>query len=318
MNTLRPKISKRRLLIFSVFVLISAVFWFLSAMNQEYTTKISYKVSFVNFPEDVRPVSGVPDKLTLTVKGYGYDLIGKSKITAPLKIDVKKYALKDKNDKSKLILSTHLLSDKFFPNANGISIISVNPETIIFKTEKLKTKKVPVKANIDFSCKPLYMQSGDIKIIPERVTVSGSYKKIKEIKYVETKTYKFTDLEDTLKAKCKIKHIKGTKISEKEVLIIIPVEKYTEKSLNLPVSIINCPDSLNLITFPDNINLTYKVVLSKFETAKPDDFKITVDYNDINENNKDKLKVKITSKPKFIKSVQLSPEYVEYIIEKKQ
>ncbi len=313
----KPKISRKRLVIFSVFVLISGVFWFLSAMNQEYTTKIDYKVEFIDFPEDVRPASAVPEKLQVTIKDYGYNLIGQSGTKHPLKISIKKYAVKDKNDKSKLILSTHLLSDKFFPDAASISIISVDPETIIFKVEKLKTKKVPVNVNIDFSCKPLYMQSNKMQVLPDSITVSGTEKTIKNIKYVETDSVKFSDLNDTLRATCKLKKINGIKFSKKQVKIILPVEKFTENSVNVPLHIKNCPDSLKLITFPDEIKITYKVVLSRYKSVKQEDFSLFVDFNET-KNHPEKLKIILENYPEFLKSVQISPEFIEYIIEKNQ
>jgi len=318
MNVKRPKISRKRLVIFSVFVIIASVFWFLSAMNQEYTTKIDYKVEFIDFPADVRPLSAVPEKLQVTIKDYGYNLIGKTGSNHPLKINIKKYTVKDKNDKSKLILSTHLLSNKFFPDAASIRILSIDPETIIFKVEKLKTKKVPIKANIDFSCKPLFMQSDKIQILPDSVIVSGTEKTIKNILFAETEQAKFPELSDTLQTTCKIKKINGIKFSVKQVNITIPVEKYTENSVDVPIQIKNCPDSLKLITFPNEIKITYKVVLSQYKSVKKEDFSLFVDYNEIENNHPGKLKITIENYPEFIKSVQLSPEFTEYVIEKNQ
>ncbi len=319
MNSRKPKISRKRLMIFSVFVVISAIFWFLSAMNRTYTTKIDYNVKFIDFPEDLRPTSSVPEKLLVTVKAYGYDLIGQTGNSHhPLEISIKKYAVKDKNDKSKLILSTQLLSNKFFPDAEGINIVAVDPEKIFFKVEKLSTKEVPVKANIDFSCEALYMQSDKIKIIPDSVIVSGTEKTIKRILFAETEAMKFPNLNDTLKTVAKIKPVNNVRFSANKVKIIIPVEKYTENSVSIPLQVKNCPDSLKIITFPDEITVTYKVVLSQFKFVNTKDIKLSVDYNDIKNKHAKKLKVNIDSYPEFIKSVQISPEFIEYIIEKKQ
>ncbi len=319
MKSKKPKISRKRMVIFSVFVVIAAIFWFLSAMNQVYTTRIDYKVKFINFPEDVRPASAVPEKLLVTIKGFGYDLIGKTgNASHPLEIDIKKYAVRDKNDKSKLILSTHLLSNSFFSDATGINIVSVDPEIITFKVEKLKTKKVPVKATLDLSFEPLFMQSNNISLIPDSLTVSGTEKTIKKILFVETDSLKFSDLSDTLTIFADLKKINGIRFSKNKVKIIVPVEKYTENSVNVPLQVKNCPDSLKLITFPDEIKVTYKVVLSQFKFVKNKDFILTVDYNDIKTNHPDKLKITIDSYPEFIKSVQISPEYTDYIIEKNQ
>jgi len=318
MNVKKPKISRKRLLIFSVFVLIAAVFWFLSALNQEYTTKINYKVEFVDFPADVRPASAVPEELQLTIKDYGYNLIGITGSKHPLKISIKKYAVKDKNDKSKLILSTHLLSNKFFPDATSINILSVDPESVIFKVEKLRTKKVPIKTNIDFSCKPLFMQSDNIQLLPDSVVVSGTEKTVKNISFAETEPAKFPDLNDTLKTNLKLKKINGVKFSVNKIKLVIPVEKYTENSVNVPLTIKNCPDSLKIITFPDEVKITYKVVLSQFKSVNPKDFSLFADYNEIKNNHPEKLKVNLESYPDFLKSIQISPDFVEYVIEKNQ
>ncbi len=316
MNTIKPKISRKRLVIFSVFVLISSVFWFLSAMNREYTTKINYKVEFTDFPEDVRPASAVPEQLQVTVKGYGYDLIGINGNSDPLKISIKEYAVKDKNDKSKLILSTHLLSNKFFPDASGISILSVDPEAIVFKVEKLKVKKVPVKPDISINFSPLYMQSGEITTEPDSIIISGTDKTIKNIQYVKTEKQKFKNLKDTLKTNLKLKKINGVKFSSEKIQITIPVEKYTEISLNVPLQTKNCPDSLQLITFPSEIKVTCKVVLSRYHLIKKEDFTLSVDYNDIKNEHTDKLKVKLENCPDFLESVQITPEFIEYIVER--
>ncbi len=318
MNTKKLKISRKSIVTFSVFIIIAIIFWFLNAMDLEYTTKINYKVEFIDFPEDARPASEMPEELKVTVKAYGYNLIGKTKSKHPIKISVKQYAQKDKNDKSKLILSTNLLSDHFFADEEDISIISITPETVVFTVEELFTKKVPIKGNFKYTCKPLYMKSDNIILSPDSVIVSGTEEALKKISYAETNHLQFKDLYDTLKTNCKLKTIKGVRFSVETTKLTIPIEKYTENSENIHLKIKNCPDSLNLITFPDEIKVTYKVALSKYNLIRKKDFSLSVDYNDVIRNHPDRLNVTVETCPEFIESLQLSPEVVEYIPEKKQ
>ena len=72
----RKKITlNRRVLIFFFFLFLSVLFWFLTAMNQEYTATISYPVRFYRFPEEKVLVNEMPDRLELTVNATGYTLL---------------------------------------------------------------------------------------------------------------------------------------------------------------------------------------------------------------------------------------------------
>ncbi len=312
----KPKISKKKIVIFSVFVIVATIFWFLNALNKEYTTKIEYPAEFYNFPKSISSSVSVPDKLTVSVKAYGFDILRKLNISKPIKINVNKYAVKDKSDKSKIIINTSKLSDELFPGLTNIEIISIKPETIIFTTNKILSKKVPVKLNIDFSCKPLYMKSGAVKAVPDSIMIYGSGKNISKINSVETAKINFKDLDDTLESKVLLTKIKNINFSEENINIIIPVEKYTESTSLIPIKVINCPDSLKVITFPKEIKITYKVTLSRYNSISKDNFVLTADYAEIDSNKAEKLKLVLSKYPKDIGTVKFSPEYVEYIIEK--
>lgn len=316
MKIKKPKISKKKIAIFSVFVVIATIFWFLNALNREYTTKIEYPAEFYNFPENISSSVSVPDRLTVNVKAYGFDILWKLNILNPVKINVKKHAVKDKSDKSKMIINTSKFSDELFPGLTKIEIISIKPETIVFSTNKISSKKVPVKLDINFNGKPLYMQSGDIKANPDSIIIYGSSENLSKINYVETLKMNYKDLDDTLRNKVLLKKIKNINFSKNNINIIIPIEKYTESTSLVPVNVINCPDSLRIITFPKEIKITYKVTLSRYSSIHKDNFILTVDYAEIESNKPEKLKIILNEYPKDLGRVKFSPEYVEYIIEK--
>jgi len=316
MKLKRPKISKKKIAIFSVFIFIATIFWFLDALNREYTTKINYPVELYNFPEELSITSSYPEKLTVTVKAHGFDLLGKFNIEKPVRINVKELSVKDKLDNSKLIISLKKISDDLFPKTTGIEIVQIYPETIILSTKKLLSKKVPVKLNIIFTTETLYMQSGDIKMIPDSIRVSGSEKMLSEFNEAETVLRNFKNLNDTLTENIQLKKVNNLKYSEDKVKIILPIDKYTENDIKIPVKIINCPDSLKIITFPNEIKLTYKIGLSMYNAIGKNDFEVVIDFLEIDRERKEKIQVRLTKQPNHLQSVKISPEYLEYIIEK--
>lgn len=318
MKIKKPKISKKKIVIFSVFIVIATIFWFLNALNKEYTTKIEYPAEFYNLPENISSAVSLPEKLIVTIKGLGFDILWKLSISSPIKIDVSKNAVKDKSDKSKLIINSDKFSDELFPNIADIEIINIKPKTIIFSTNKLSSKKVPVKLDVNYNSKSLFMQSGNIRTIPDSITIFGSEKNISNITFAETVKKKFKDLDDTLKSQVYLKKVENISFSSNTINIIIPIEKYTESTSLIPVNVINCPDSLKVITFPKEIKVTYKVVLSRYNSINKANFVLTADYNEIEANKHEKLKVVLSEYPSDLASVKISPEYIEYIIEKSE
>ena len=65
----------RNALTFFVFLLISTVFWFLMALNDEVQRDFRLPVTLVDFPEDVTIISGVTATVNVTVKDKESSLV---------------------------------------------------------------------------------------------------------------------------------------------------------------------------------------------------------------------------------------------------
>jgi hypothetical protein len=69
-----------------------------------------------------------------------------------------------------------------------------------------------------------------------------------------------------------VTHPENTNISPEKVMVLIPVEKFTEKELTLPVQVIHLPEDVNLKLFPPNVKITVMVGLSEYEEVSSRDF----------------------------------------------
>ena len=127
------------------------------------------------------------------------------------------------------------------------------------------------------------------QIIPDSITISGPDKILSKLSEIETVPMSYENLDDTLTEKIQLKKISNINFSKKIVNIILPIEKYTENEIKIPVEIINCPDSLKLIIFPNEVKLTYKIGLSRYKTIGEFNFKAVVDFSQATEKNKEKI-----------------------------
>jgi hypothetical protein len=82
------------------------------------------------------------------------------------------------------------------------------------------------------------------------------------------------------------------------------------------VSIVNVPDSLRVVTFPREINITCQVGLSNYERLQPAMFLAVVDYSDLT-GGSTRVAVDLARYPEFITSLKYTPKTLEYLIERK-
>jgi len=97
--------------------------------------------------------------------------------------------------------------------------------------------------------------------------------------------------------------------------VTILAEMFTEKQINLPVTVINCPESVSVRCFPAMINTTFNIGMSHFSKMNQNDIQLIFDYNQMNREGNSKQKLIIKNNTKYITNIRLSQDEVEYILE---
>jgi hypothetical protein len=177
-------------------------------------------------------------------------------------------------------------------------------------------KKVPVKLDLTLNFEKQYLLYDSIKYFPDSVIVSGSPQTLDTLRYVTTTKKEFEKLKESQSFSLgftKSKNIKYT-VHPEMVKVNFSVEKYTDGTIEVPVSIGN--SGVNLKLFPDKVNVTYLVAMKDYKSITPDMFSATVNAVKLQEHKDNKLKVEISKVPSFLKITRVEPEKVEYIIVK--
>ena len=318
-NKLKAKLSKsiksRKLNLFGLFFLLSLLFWTLTKLSKSYTETISFDIVYKNVPEQHHVNTDSTKKVNITVKAYGFNLLRYSFYKPTLQIDFKyDVALKNKTYVWTAQQNAPKIISKF---RSSVDIISVQPDTLRFPYQSLAVKKVPVITDISIEFASGYDMSSKIKVIPDSIRIIGSEKLVSEIDYVITKQLELknvnSDIDKTLDIEMDevLKHLK---MSKKNVTIKGHVEKFTEGTFNVPVTIINLPSDTNINYFPKTIPVAYNISLNNYKLVKPSDFRIECDYRDINNTEKTFLIPKLVKVPELVKSARLKQKKVEFIL----
>lgn len=309
---------KRNVITYGVCLVIATILWFLNTLNKEYITELTYPIRYSDLPKGKLLVSEPPKNMTLEIKAHGFALLRYSIGTSFLPIVVNVNSLLDRKDLLEYTINTADIKERISTQLNSdIKLLSIKPETITFKFSKFESKKVPVIPQVNYSLKRQYMLKNDISVTPDYVEISGPASILDTLKGVYTSPIKLKDLSKDVTKNVSFAEIPGTQISESDAKVKVEVERFTESKKKATIKVNNLPDSLLIRLFPQNIDFTFDIGLSRYESVSDTSFSFSVDYEQI-ATNPAALRINVDKQPPHIKSLVLMPESVEYLIEKKK
>lgn len=318
-NKLKAQLSKslksRKLNVFGAFLVLSFCFWALTKLSKSYTETIAFEIIYKNVPEQHHVEIDSSKKVKVGVKAYGFNLLKYSFFKPTFQIDFKSdVSLKNNMYIWNAKQNVAKINAKF---KNSVDVLSIQPDTLRFPYQSLAVKKVPVKTNISIAYTPGYDMSSKLKVTPDSVRIIGSKKIIANIDEVTTKKVDLKNIKSDIKNVIQIEMteaLKQLKISDKTVTVTGHVEKFTEGTFNVPVTIINLPADTNINFFPKTIPVAYNVSLNNYKMVKPSDFRVECNYKDIDNTEKSFLIPKLVKVPEIVKSARLKQHKVEFIL----
>ncbi|MBR4815053.1 MAG: YbbR-like domain-containing protein [Paludibacteraceae bacterium] len=307
-------LTTKDFLVFLLFLGISTALWALQALRKNYETTVNMPIAYVNLPKDYIITNELPDHLKLTIEGKGSDLVRYryGRVLSPLQIDMEEVV----NGRRKVATSSYIGSiHKQIKSETNIR--RIYPDSILYVLEKQKKKLVQVALDAEIELEQQYTLSDSIQITPSRITAYGPQSELSKLDTVHTEQLVLEDVRDTITKTIALRSIRNVRYSDSVITVKIPSEKFTEKSIQMPISIKNVPSNYTLRIFPSSTTISYQVGLSSYEKVDASSFSLYVDFKEAKKNGKDKLKVKFGKKSTKAFNVKLKPESIDYIIEEK-
>lgn len=309
--------------IFVGFLLLSTFFWLLKALNKEYDYTLDYPIAYERVPDDVVLEGEKPSTLELKIKDTGFQLLRYSTRRTLVELDFNINRLIKRSDRRKNAHASYILTSEYEEElkrnlATTTSILGIKPDTLHVIYSHQVSKYVPVKLNGRLEPAQQRILNGAIKIIPDTVEVYGPERMLDTLKFIYTQKQEYVKLKDTLIRNIGLESIDDIKISRKRVNVIVPVEMFTEKMIEVPVLGVNFPDSLRLRTFPGVVNVSFFVGISRFQEIDSRMFDVTVDYSLIKAGVSGNVPLSVKSNYKYISNLRVSPESVVYLLELKE
>lgn len=305
-------IKNKKINVFFLFLLLAFIILMFTKLSKEYTNTIVFNIEKVNVPqEDVIFDDSVA--LNITLKTHGFKWLAYYFSKPKIKIDFKKDVYKKDSvfiwSKSKAYIENTQFDKQ-------VELLNISPEVLTFRYSVNMVKKVPVTLNSNIKYSPGFDVSKPYVLKPDSVVVVGPKALASQVDFVETEKIELTNVRKNLSETVKLKLPKKNKnlsFSNDKVVLKAIVEKFTEGTVKVPVTIINVPNNINLKYFPKEVNVSYYVSLSHFNSISAKDFKVVCNYRKV-VNNQSFLIPELEKFPQTTKNVKIKQQHIEFII----
>lgn len=312
--------KKNNLTVFFICLLLATLFWFLNAFTKNYDTLLTVPLKYVNLPKDKAVINQLPRNIGIEVSTYGFYLLTHKISEKQDTIEISGELIQERTGAfPRHYIRTRSLLDRFTEQlGTGVRVKNILTDTIYFEFDRLLTKKVPVKPNVYYTFEKQFLLDGQVSVKPSMVKITGPATMVDTVKFLFTERGEFLNLKESVSAEqgFQLPNETSIRVVPEKVTVKIPVNKFTESTVTVPLHIENVPSKLSVKTFPNQVTITFLVSFSQYEKVSSDLFIATVDYSEAVKDKKSKLKVKVSKFPDFVNLVKVFPEKVEYIVKK--
>lgn len=290
----------------------SLILWFYINMNLSYTYEISVPLNLKS--AKTQGVSNdIPENVDITLRGKGWGIL---KLLAAknlsVNIDISSY----KND-AKIDLAQNLPDLLNLPPE--LSVIGINPSYIDVSFDNIVTRMVKVKNNTGITLMDGYTMIGGPRLNPDSVSVTGANSFVSKLKFVNTETVIFRDINAGITKQVRLLDSLGNnlKIDPKVITVSYRVELSAEKTFeDINVEIYGVPQDKEVLIIPPKISISLRGGVEVLSKLNPADIKVGVNFKTIENDEQGYIEpsIELSDELSVIKS---EPQRFQYIIKKK-
>jgi hypothetical protein len=305
-------LEKKRLRFFSFFFALSFLFWIITKLSNTYTGSINFQVDFVDVPDQIVLGAELEKAVKAEITASGFQLLLHQYFKNRIDISFENADFQQGVAIINLVDQKFALQQQLFQNA---ILNFISPPRMNIPFSQLKRKKIKVFPPNEIDFRPGYNRSSNWEISPDSIWVYGPSKQIDTLEGLRIQPLT-PNIDKDIKEKVPLSPLKSIKFETNKVLIQAEVSRFTEKSLEAFVKIKNLPDSLAIKLFPQSLQVTFLVRVSKADQLKAVDFDFFCDYDQMRYEEVNSIEVFLANEPEGVRNIRWTPKRVDYLIRK--
>jgi YbbR domain-containing protein len=306
--------EKRRLSVFFTCLVLAVIAWLAVTLSRTYNFKVKQVLAYKNAPKKRAFHSLQSDTVEVTVKGTGWQMLFSkmNSIGPAIKVDLSSLEYED------YVLLSEQVKAINKTKAYKHEIVAFEPDTLYFDFSHRRVKRVPVQLAMSLKYQQQFAQSDGIIINPRYVTISGPSNVIDKITSWKTDSLKATGVSENINTRVKLVPVKEGNIGiyPNSVQVKIPVSEFTEKTVEVPVTLVNNREYYRVNVLPKKVKVTFTTTLNKYAEMNEEFFEAQADLNMWKSYGYKMLPVKVTKLPDYCRLVKIEPQNIDFIVKK--
>jgi len=311
----KERVNRSQHFTFIIFIIVSAVFWLLIKLSQEYSETYNMSITYQDVPNNKLLTQKIDSTVTFNITARGFYLLELSLLhPEELVIHLKNYTI-HKSDENLYYISTLPLKQSIAKLLDiDPALIGFSKNTLSFRLEKLYSKKVEVVSNISITFEGSYNLYKPLSLKPSSVLIYGSKSSLDTIKEVHTKAIELANINEntTIDVGLENPNIKLFRLNPEKVKLTLEVAKFTQSKVVVPIA--SEGGRYQIETFPKMDTVYFNVALKDFDKVNPNQFIVSPEISGVDIKMANKLLLKVTKHPDFVKNLRTEPTDVEFIL----
>ena len=309
---LRQLPTKGRFKIFSLFVLLSFIFWFSTKLSNTYKIEQSFSIHWNNIPKGI-VLNHDSSELGLSITASGIEILWYRLFKKKINLVLNKNVFIGKEAFVSIDNERFNIQQQLFDNT---ILNQITTPVIKIAYARLGVRKVKITSEPILKFRAGYLSDSPLTISPDSLLVRGSQDVLDTLTIVKTVSFIMEDVFESFQKVIALEDLTNLQFDIKEVNIKQEVSRYSEKQFILPIEIINIPKSVKVKLFPPTGTLKATMPLTLLNGFNARDFMLVVDYELILKNELTHLPIRLVKQPSQVKKVIWEPKTVNYLIRK--
>jgi len=294
-------------------LLLAFLLWFMVKMNKHYEYNVQIPVVMENLDQDKTLKYSYKNEVNVEFLGKGIDLLRLKFYHVYYRIDLSgspRYLEFDLTEHPEYVN---------YPRELDVSVRSIlRPRSLIIELDKKMQRKLPVEVNYAL-LEPPGMILVNVTSEPESVLVTGPAQMFNKVQAISTEKMEFKEPLRPFTEKFTI-HKSDEYFAEyepREVDVTFDIQRLAEKEvLDVPVTIIHKPASLDVIPLPSNANIYIKGGEKILADLDMQDFQILIDFRKVWSPGVQTVKADLVTKARVL-YMETRPPIFELIVQRK-
>lgn len=311
-KNLRESLNQRKVQIFLLFLLVAFLLRLVSKLSEQYTKQSNFWISYTNQPDSIFIKSSTRDQIPVRLEASGFNFLSYTWQPKVVQIDLSRLSFRNRSYYVPKSDFQGQIEDQL---SGSMRLLDIGVDTLFIDYVSVKEKTVPVRVSMPYEAAQNHLIDGNIRIDPAEVTIKGPHEEIDSIQSVATLPVERAELDADFEFKEKLRldeRLEYTVLQPSSVTVSGTIYRFSEKLIEIPVTVLNVPQGTEIKTFPESVKILCRAKSDRLKALSEADFSATADYEQLTSDQL--LRVSLQVQPEDVPSVQLLDTQLEFIL----